>query len=106
MSAFREAFRDSSISFNTVSETGLSDVGKDTMGSYRGCIMALSLLEGPLTSISGSINGLSGEVILFFCLAGLLVEGLKVPEEDPLCEASLLASLGGSVLPLECSAAF
>lgn len=51
---------------------------------------ALLVLLGPLTSMSGSVSGLAGELMRCFCFIGLLVEGLKVPDDDPLCRAALM----------------
>lgn len=53
--------------------------------------VALSVPVGPLTSIDGSVSTLSGEFILCLCFAGLLVEGLDVPDDDPLCNVVIVA---------------
>lgn len=42
------------------------------------------MLQGPLTSMSGSVCHLTGESLRGFDLAGLLVEGLDGPKENSL----------------------
>lgn len=80
--------------------------GEDCYGVLQVIQCGSLCVSRPAYLQSGSISDLSGEVTLCFCLAGVLVEGLEVPEEDALCGMSVRGCLWDPERPLADTAAW
>lgn len=85
--------KDSKISFNMVSDNGLSEVGKSAMGSFVCEGTAALVILGPLTSIPGSACSRTGKSMCSFDFTVLLVDGLEAPDDDLLCVLALVDDL-------------